>query len=121
MDELARRVGMGRSSLHRIENAATNVPRPDKMARVLLALELRPEEVAPALGDGKWGRDTLRWMQRHLQVADSGAAVARRDGMALLAVDPTGGTVQMKVAGSVDLDRLSRALRDAGYVVARVE
>ena len=119
MDELGQQVGAGRSTIHRIESAGETMARPDKLARVLIALGLSVEGVADSLPDDTWGRSVLEWMQRFGTIAEKGAARVAGDGYDLIGVSVTGGVVLLRITGDVDVDRVAQALQRAGLTVTR--
>lgn len=61
MGSVAEEAGISRTTMHRLENGRSR-PTAGNVARVLVALGMRPRQVAAMVGQDPWGVAVLAWM-----------------------------------------------------------
>jgi len=66
MNDLATRANVSRSTIHRLENGTGIKPQPQRLARILVALEINVNQVTDLLPTttDTWSRQLLTWMAR---------------------------------------------------------
>ena len=123
MNDLADRAEVSRSTIHRLENGTGIRPQPQRLARILIALNITLNQVTDILPDTQdtWSRQLLQWMARLNTDAVKNFFENQRDpsGFDLLAVrSDTVAAIQIRTSTD-DAAALIEELQSNGWLISR--